>query len=91
MNEQPAHELVQPCVGEGELGLGPRTERGLIVRKLVSFEQSVIAAEEPVASKFRMGHQPKHVAPLVTDAGDVIHRAVGVGSRRSFSFGIDVA
>jgi hypothetical protein len=36
-------------------------------------------------------HQTEDVAAFVADAGDVFHRAVGIGRRRRLAFGVDVA
>ena len=36
-------------------------------------------AEARLARPLRMGHETDHIAGLVAHAGDVVHRAVGVG------------
>src|SRR5512136_976322 len=40
---------------------------------------AVGAAEDPLGSPLRMGHEPEDVARLVPDAGDGVERAVDVG------------
>src|SRR5688572_13964203 len=52
---------------------------------------AIVAAENPTARVFRMGHQTKDVALFVAYAGNIFQRTVGIGCRRRPALRIDIA